>query len=175
MHILSQVTDNFPSWISGRERMTVEKISWSVSMKEWCWTGAANSRSPDHRSSTHSWFLSYRALQNKFWSNSNSVSLVQSPMTYLPLSEIAKRCSTFFGHFFMRSSSYLQVMRTAIKSGPSSNFGRIRLQVSELHNLEHWKNSHMVIMGKTVSPTFLNHFNLSFIISTSINSQMSLN
>ena len=25
MHILSQVTDNFSSWVSGRERMTVEK------------------------------------------------------------------------------------------------------------------------------------------------------
>ena len=46
MHILSQVTDNFPSWISGRERMTVEKISWSISTKEWDRTGAANSWSP---------------------------------------------------------------------------------------------------------------------------------
>ena len=31
MHILSPETDNCPSWISGRERMTVENISWSVS------------------------------------------------------------------------------------------------------------------------------------------------
>ena len=34
MHILSPETDNCPSWISGRERMTVENISWSISTKE---------------------------------------------------------------------------------------------------------------------------------------------
>ena len=36
MHILSPETDNCPSWISGRERMTIENISWSISMKECC-------------------------------------------------------------------------------------------------------------------------------------------
>ena len=36
VHILSPETDNCPSWISGRERMTVENISWSISMKECC-------------------------------------------------------------------------------------------------------------------------------------------
>ena len=35
MHILSPETDNCPSWISGRERMTVENISWSCT-KECC-------------------------------------------------------------------------------------------------------------------------------------------
>ena len=34
--ILSPETDNCPSWISGRERMTVENISWSISTKECC-------------------------------------------------------------------------------------------------------------------------------------------
>ena len=34
MHILSPVTDNCPSWISGRERMAVEIISWPISTKE---------------------------------------------------------------------------------------------------------------------------------------------
>ena len=34
VHILSPETDNCPSWISGRERMTVENISWSISTKE---------------------------------------------------------------------------------------------------------------------------------------------
>ena len=53
MHILSQVTDNFPSWISGWERMTIEKISWSISTKECCRTGASNSRPPNHQSSVH--------------------------------------------------------------------------------------------------------------------------
>ena len=36
MHILSPETDNCPSWINGRERMTVENISWSISTKECC-------------------------------------------------------------------------------------------------------------------------------------------
>ena len=36
MHILSPETDNCPSWISGRERMTIENISWSISSKECC-------------------------------------------------------------------------------------------------------------------------------------------
>ena len=34
MHILSPVTDNCPSWISGRERMAVEIISWPISTKD---------------------------------------------------------------------------------------------------------------------------------------------
>ena len=38
VHILSPETDNCPSWISGRERMTVENISWSISTKEYCQT-----------------------------------------------------------------------------------------------------------------------------------------
>ena len=33
--------------------MTVEKISWSISAKECCRTGASNSRPPDHQSSAH--------------------------------------------------------------------------------------------------------------------------
>ena len=36
MHILSPETDNCPSWISGRERMTVENILWSLSTKDCC-------------------------------------------------------------------------------------------------------------------------------------------
>ena len=38
VHILSPETDNCPSWISKRERMIVENISRSISMKECCWT-----------------------------------------------------------------------------------------------------------------------------------------
>ena len=36
VHILLSETDNCPSWISGRERMTLENISWSISTKECC-------------------------------------------------------------------------------------------------------------------------------------------
>ena len=37
VHILSPETDNCLSWISGRERMAIENISWSISTKECCW------------------------------------------------------------------------------------------------------------------------------------------
>ena len=43
--------DNCPSCISGRERMIIENISWSISMKECCripW--GLNPRPPDHQS-----------------------------------------------------------------------------------------------------------------------------
>ena len=35
-HTFTGQIDNCPSWISGRKRMTVENISWSISMKECC-------------------------------------------------------------------------------------------------------------------------------------------
>ena len=37
MHTLLPETENCPSWISRRERMTIENISWSISTKECCW------------------------------------------------------------------------------------------------------------------------------------------
>ena len=36
MHILFPETDNCPFWISRREKMTVENISWSIFKKECC-------------------------------------------------------------------------------------------------------------------------------------------
>ena len=47
VHILLPETDSCPSWISGRERTTVENISWSISTKECCrpWWGL-NTRPP---------------------------------------------------------------------------------------------------------------------------------
>ena len=48
VHILSPETDNCPSWIRGREKMTVENISWSIASKEWCRIcGESNLRLPD--------------------------------------------------------------------------------------------------------------------------------
>ena len=38
VHIISPETDNCPSWISGRERMIVKNMSWSISWKECCRT-----------------------------------------------------------------------------------------------------------------------------------------
>ena len=52
MPILSPVSDIAP-WTSGRQRFTVEKISWSISTKEWCLAGASNPRPPDNHSDMH--------------------------------------------------------------------------------------------------------------------------
>ena len=54
VHILSPETDNCPSWISGRERMTLENISWSISTKECCrpWWGS-NPRPSGLQSDAH--------------------------------------------------------------------------------------------------------------------------
>ena len=54
MHILSPETDNCPSWISRKERMTVENISWSISMKECCRPRrGSNPRPPGLQLDTH--------------------------------------------------------------------------------------------------------------------------
>ena len=63
MHILKPETDNCPSWISRRERMTIENISWSISMKECCKIRQGlYPQSPDHQSNMHPshWHLSLR-------------------------------------------------------------------------------------------------------------------
>ena len=44
VHILSPEADKCPSWISGRERMTVENISWSISAKEFSRPGGGRTR-----------------------------------------------------------------------------------------------------------------------------------
>ena len=53
VHILSPVTDKWPIWISGRERMAVEMISWPISMKEYCRTGELNLQPPEYQSDMH--------------------------------------------------------------------------------------------------------------------------
>ena len=45
VQILSPETDNCPSWISGKERMTIENISWSISTKECCQLSWGRTRS----------------------------------------------------------------------------------------------------------------------------------
>ena len=44
VHTLSPETDKCPSWISGRERMIEENISWSISTKECCRPGGGRTR-----------------------------------------------------------------------------------------------------------------------------------
>ena len=44
VHIPSPVTDICPSWISGRERMPVEIISWPISTKQCCQSWGSNPR-----------------------------------------------------------------------------------------------------------------------------------
>ena len=51
VHSFASETNSCPSWISGRQRMTVENISWSFSTKERCRTRrGSNPRPPDHQS-----------------------------------------------------------------------------------------------------------------------------
>ena len=44
MHILSPETNNCPSWISGRAKMTIENISWSISTEDCCRPGRCRTR-----------------------------------------------------------------------------------------------------------------------------------
>ena len=46
VRILLPETDNCPYWISGRERMTVENISRSISAKECCWPWRGSNPQP---------------------------------------------------------------------------------------------------------------------------------
>ena len=58
--------------------------------------------------------------------------------------------STFSRLFLIRSFLYLQVTKTCIKSGTSSNFGKIGPPTTELAALSVWKISHRLIMGNAV-------------------------
>ena len=54
VHILSPETDNCPSWISGRERMTLENISWSNLQERMLPTRRGlNPQPSDHESDAH--------------------------------------------------------------------------------------------------------------------------
>ena len=55
-HSLSPETDNSPSWIRVRERMTVANIIWSISMEKCCRTRrGSNPRIPNHQSDASDW------------------------------------------------------------------------------------------------------------------------
>ena len=53
MHIISPVTDNCPTWVSARERMAIEMISWPISTKECCRTEGSNPRPHENSSYMH--------------------------------------------------------------------------------------------------------------------------
>ena len=65
---------------------------------------------------------------------------------------------TFSQLFLIGSFLYLQVTMTYIRACMSSKFGRIRPRTTELAALERRKNSHRLIMGKTMSSHFLGCF-----------------
>ena len=75
MHIFSPETDNCPSWISGRERMTVENISWSISTKECCRPRRGlNPRPPGLQSDgTSKWATEAGTVQSTMSSVSNEI------------------------------------------------------------------------------------------------------
>ena len=66
------------------------------------------------------------------------------PLTYNGENGVA----TFSRLLLIRSSIYLHIKKTCIKSWMSSNFGQIGLLTTELAALEHLKISHRLIMGK---------------------------
>ena len=67
VHILSPATDNCPSWISGRERMTVENISRSISMKGCCWPWQGlNPRTPGLQSDCSSNWATEAGDESRF-------------------------------------------------------------------------------------------------------------
>ena len=54
VRILSPVTDNSLSWISGRERMVVENFSWSnLNERMFCWTWGSNPQLSAYEKDTH--------------------------------------------------------------------------------------------------------------------------
>ena len=54
VHILLPETDNCPSWISGRKRITIENISWSKLHERILPTRCgSNPQPPDHQSDVH--------------------------------------------------------------------------------------------------------------------------
>ena len=53
MHILSPATENCPTWISVRERMAIDMISWPISTTEYSQTGGSNPLPPDFQSKAH--------------------------------------------------------------------------------------------------------------------------
>ena len=84
--------------------------------------------------------------------------------------------STFSRLFIIRSFSYLQAMMTCMSARTSSNFGLIGPPTAELAALERLKNSHRLIMGKTMSPLFLGFFDrILFILAGNDNIHESLN
>ena len=91
VHILSPETDNCPSWISGRERMTVENISWSISTKECCRPRRGSNPRPPGQ--IFSLFLIVKMNANYVeicWVGNLEVDFQQAP----------------FAHFFLKFSQY---------------------------------------------------------------------
>ena len=83
-----------------------------------------------------------RSLVSMATENSHSV-LIEKMVSPLPSTVI------------IRSFSYLQVMMTCMRAQTSLSFGLLEPLTAELAALEHLKNPHRLIMGKTMSPLFL--------------------
>ena len=80
--------------------------------------------------------LGWRKGCIRFWGrldqNSGFYGNRKPPLTYNEENDV----STFSQLFFIRSFLYLQITRTCIKSGMSSNFGQIGLLTTELAAIE---------------------------------------
>ena len=105
VHILSPETDNCPSWISGRERMTVENISWSISTKECCrlWRGL-NPRPGLQSDSASNWATEagryyHVIIKNVKWLLLNKNNLPLSCGRQITLLKIDKICPIIIANY----------------------------------------------------------------------------
>ena len=73
LSILTPVTDNCPSWISGRERIAVQIISWPISKKECCRTWGLNPRPSAYRANAHPIELPLRLVKVKTMAFSETI------------------------------------------------------------------------------------------------------
>ena len=82
VHILSPVTGNYPSWISGRERKALEIISWPNSTKECCRTWGSNPQSLHYHKLLVSLFVMMKSLENVY------ILILKLPPTTWPICKI---------------------------------------------------------------------------------------
>ena len=95
MHILLPDTDNCPSWISSRERITTENISWSISTKECCWPSWGWTRNLLITSQARI------QLSHRGWHDGRIYTLLRYDVTQANLSQMINPVCYFFIFFFI--------------------------------------------------------------------------
>ena len=107
---------NCPSWISSKDRMTVENISWSIATKEYRWTRKGlNPRSPGHQSDAHPteppkparWFpmetICMKCINSVFWKKEEEKHIIS--LSSAELAQRAVRLSILVHYIWPYSAS----------------------------------------------------------------------